>query len=45
MSSIRELIEKRAGIIEQMKDAVTKAEEARAKGQSATDYDTAFEKA
>lgn len=45
MSSIRELIEKRAGIIEQMKDAVKKAEEARAKGQSATDYDIAFEKA
>ncbi len=45
MATSRELREKRARIIEQMREAVKLAEEARAKGESAADYDRQFEKA
>lgn len=45
MATSRELREKRAKIIEQMKEAVKQGEEARAKGESAADYDTAFDRA
>lgn len=41
----RELKEKRAAIISSMKEAATKAAEARAKGESASDYDAAFDTA
>lgn len=45
MPTTRELLEKRAGIIEAMREAVKKGEEARAKGSAATEYDAEFEKA
>lgn len=45
MATSRELREKRAKIIEQMKEAVKKGEELRAKGESAADYDQAFDRA
>jgi HK97 family phage major capsid protein len=45
MATSRELREKRAKIIEQMKQAVAKGDELRAKGEAATDYDAAFDKA
>ena len=45
MATSRELREKRARIIEQMREAVKKGEELRAKGEAATDYDTQFDRA
>lgn len=45
MATSRELREKRAAIIEQMKEAVKLGEEARAKGESASDYDKQFDRA
>lgn len=45
MPTTLELIQKRARIVEQMREAVTKGEQARAKGESATDYDAEFNKA
>ena len=45
MANTIELRQKRAAIIEEMKVSARKAEEARAKGEAATDYDVAFEKA
>lgn len=45
MATTRELREKRAAIIEAMKEAVKQGDEARAKGDSATDYDQKFDKA
>lgn len=47
MANTIELRQKRARIIEQMRDAVTKGEEARASGDAtkASDYDTTFERA
>lgn len=45
MATSRELREKRARIIEQMKEAVRLGDEARAKGDSATDYDKQFDRA
>ena len=44
MATSRELREKRAKIITAMTEAVQKGDEARAKGESATDYDLAFDK-
>lgn len=41
----RELKEKRAAIIASMKEAAQKAADARGKGESASDYDAAFDKA
>lgn len=45
MATSRELREKRARIIEQMREAVKKGEELRSKGDAATDYDTQFDRA
>lgn len=45
MATSRELREQRAKIIEAMKEAVKLGNEARAKGESASDYDKAFDKA
>lgn len=45
MATSRELREKRARVIEQMREAVKLGDEARAKGESAADYDKQFERA
>lgn len=45
MATSLELRQKRARIIEQMREAVKKGEEARAKGESAADYDKEFDRA
>lgn len=45
MPTTLELIQKRTKIIADMKEAAKKGEEARAKGESATDYDAAFDRA
>lgn len=43
--TVTELKQKRAAIIEQMREAAKKGQEARAKGESATDYDATFDRA
>lgn len=43
--TVTELKQKRASIIEQMREAAKKGQEARAKGESATDYDATFDRA
>ena len=44
MSSTLELIQKRARIIDSMKEAVKKGDAARAKGETTSDYDAEFDK-
>lgn len=43
--TVTELKQKRAAIIEQMREAAKRGQEARAKGESATDYDATFDRA
>lgn len=43
--TVTELKQKRASIIEQMREAAKRGQEARAKGESATDYDATFDRA
>lgn len=45
MATSTELRQKRARIIEQMREAVKKGEELRAKGSASTEYDTEFDRA
>lgn len=45
MPTSRELREKRLRIIEQMREAVAKGDEFRAKGEASTDYDNQFDRA
>lgn len=45
MPTTTELMQKRAAKVEAMREAVRKGDEARAKGESATDYDTEFDRA